>query len=625
MSKAGQEEQKRESRPPPRGRPPTGTAYPIELRLKAVKLYLEEGIPVNLLVTELGVCRDTILAWVKRYRQDGEEGLRARPGGYRSHRRHKLPIAVKDRIVEVKAENPGFGVKRIAQVLKRVFFLQASPETVRRTLKEKSLLPPKRHKPRRNPPQPRFFERSTPNQMWQCDIFCFRLGGKNAYLIGYIDDHSRYVVGLDLFRSQTGEHVLEVYRVAVGEYGVPKEMLTDNGRQYTNWRGRTRFEAEMRKDRVHHFRSRPHHPMTLGKIERFWKTIWEEFLERAKFSNFEEARERIGLWVKYYNHKRPHQGIGGLCPADRFFKIQKGIKETIEKGIAENVEELALRGEPKSPFYLVGRLGERSVVIREEGGKVRMVVDGDEKKEEVNHELTEGETHEPGGDEGEGGRKDGREGEEGESGAQREGEVRGGAGDLDGAAEAGAGLPEARGLGGDPHELAGPGAQRYAGGPGAAEEACGRGGAADAGEAGAQACASGGGAGGESVEAPGAVGEAPGGEGRGEGVLIGGDDEARRREIRGEGAEARGGDHQGPLGGDDSPGGGQKPLDLPQDVLQVGKACTPGLDGSASGDNGGPQSPSQGPGEGGAQKGAGPVAEGGPDLGGKKPDPGSAG
>ncbi|HSB72645.1 MAG TPA: transposase family protein [Candidatus Methylomirabilis sp.] len=94
----------------------------------------------------------------------------------------------------------------------------------------------------------------------QTDIFTFRLGGKNAYLIGLLDDHSRYVVGLDVFRSQTAEHVLEVYRRAVAEYGVPKEMLTDQGRQFSSWRGTTRFEAELKKDRVHHLKSRPPPP-----------------------------------------------------------------------------------------------------------------------------------------------------------------------------------------------------------------------------------------------------------------------------------------------------------------------------------------------------------------------------
>lgn len=252
----------------------------------------------------------TVWDWVKRYRESGEEGLRSRSGGGGSGKA-KVAQAVKHKIVEIKREYPTFGVKRIAQVLGRVFFLRASRETVRRTLHQQSLISSAK-KVRRSPSKPRFFERSTPNQMWQSDIFTFHLEGKNAYLIGFMDDYSRYLVGCDLFRSQSSENVLEVYRRAVGEYGVPKEVLTDQGRQYTNWRGKTRFELELQKDRVHHIKSRAHHPMTLGKIERFWKTIWEDFLVRAKFESFESARERVRFWVKHYNHRRPHQGIEGL-------------------------------------------------------------------------------------------------------------------------------------------------------------------------------------------------------------------------------------------------------------------------------------------------------------------------
>ena len=174
----------------------------------------------------------------------------------------------------MKGEHPEYGPRRISDVLKRFFFMRTSPATVHKTLATRGLVKKAPVKAEKNPPKPRFFERARPNQMWQSDIFTFRLGGKNAYLIGFIDDYSRYMTGLGLYRSQTAEHVLEVYRRAVGEYGVPKEMLTDNGRQYANWRGKTRFEQELEKDRVHHIRSRPHHPMTLGKIERFWKTIW---------------------------------------------------------------------------------------------------------------------------------------------------------------------------------------------------------------------------------------------------------------------------------------------------------------------------------------------------------------
>ena len=117
--------------------------------------------------------------------------------------------------------------------------------------------------------------------------------------------------------------------------------------------------------------------MTLGKIERFWKSILGEFLQRAQFDSFDDAVARYALWVQYYNDKRPHQGIGGLCPADRFFEIQHALKRTLERGIEDNALELALRGRPVDPFYMVGRMGGQSVLIRAEKGRVKMLVDGE--------------------------------------------------------------------------------------------------------------------------------------------------------------------------------------------------------------------------------------------------------
>jgi len=119
----------------------------------------------------------------------------------------------------------------------------------------------------RKKPEPKlhFFERSAPNETWQSDITTIRFPDKNAYIIGFIDDYSRYIVGLGVYRSQKAEQVLEVYRTAVGDYGVPKEMLTDNGRQYATWRGVSEFQKELKKDKVHHIRSAPHHPQTQGR------------------------------------------------------------------------------------------------------------------------------------------------------------------------------------------------------------------------------------------------------------------------------------------------------------------------------------------------------------------------
>jgi transposase InsO family protein len=436
-----------------------GKRYGLELKLRCVKLSLEEGIPVSLLSKEVGASKDVIRRWVKAYEERGEAGLRN--GVIPAGSQRKLPGPVREKIVEIKTREPLFGVKRISHLLKRAFFLSASPETVRRTLRAESLIIPSKKKHRHNITRPRFFERSTPNQLWQSDIFTFRLGGRYAYLIGFIDDYSRYMVGLELYRSQTADQVLEVYRRAVGEYGVPKEMLTDRGRQYTNWRGTTKFERELGKDRVKHIKSQAHHPMTLGKIERLWKTIYEEFLVRAQFGSFEEAQDRIRQWVQYYNHKRPHQGIGGLCPADRYFEIQAELRKTMERGIADNVLEMALRGKPREPFYMVGRMEGQSVVLRAEKGKLRLMVDDEEggEKQEMVYEVpaqekeqdhsietiereeTDGKDREAEGGEVGDGRQEGAEGH----GPHGRGEMPGSVIGMDGETQAGRNLPGTRG------------------------------------------------------------------------------------------------------------------------------------------------------------------------------------
>jgi len=385
-------EKKKQNTSPPRGGPPKKILRrTFADRLRAVKLHLEEGFTQETVARELDISTAALTKWLARYRREGEEGLKDRGHGPSAKR---LPEAVREKILELKQEEPSRGVKKISQLLRRMFFLPASAETVRQTLKKEGLVesPPK---PRRNLTRPRFFERATPNQMWQTDIFTFRLGGKYAYVIGFMDDYSRFIVGADLFRSHTADNVLEVFRVAAGEYQPPKEMLTDNGREYVNWRGTTRFQAEMKKNGTHHFKSRPHHPMTLGKIERFWETIWQEFLSRAQFESFESARERIRFWIKYYNHKRPHQGIEGLCPADRFFEIATQLRKTIEAGINENLLEMALRGQPKAPFYMVGRMEGQSVILRAEKGKLKLSIDNGNENKELVYDLKHDQTSTP--------------------------------------------------------------------------------------------------------------------------------------------------------------------------------------------------------------------------------------
>jgi transposase InsO family protein len=576
-----------------------GRRYELEFKLRCVKLRLEEGLPVSLLSKEVGCSQDVIRRWVRAYQERGEAGLQNRIVS--AGRRRKLPAPVREKIVEIKKREPLFGVKRISHLLKRAFFLSASPETVRRTLRAESLIVPSRKKLHRNVTRPRFFERSTPNQMWQSDIFTFRLGGRYAYLIGFVDDYSRYVVGLELYRTQTADQVLEVYRRAIGEYGVSKEVLTDRGRQYTNWRGSTRFERELRKDRVRHIKSQAHHPMTLGKIERFWKTIYEEFLVRAQFVSFEEARERIRQWVQYYNHKRPHQGIGGLCPADRYFEIQAELRKTIEQGIAENVLEMALRGKPREPFYMVGRMEGQSVVLRAEKGKLRLMVDdedgggkqemvyevgtkGEEKGRFIKREKSDGQ-----GGEAEGGEaRDRRQEREEDFEAYGRGDVPGGALGMDGETQTRRGLP---GVGGDV-ECIKPVAEASDGGNALGVTASGCGGErssiepAPCGIVGTEEHGRSdervGATFGQTPEQPAQARGVAGGCSREEGLTIFGEigdggKETAAQEGKGAGARTRAGagDSSGAQRNLNGQGGSEASRGIAQDVLQVGEAGSP--------------------------------------------------
>ena len=398
-------------------------------KLKAVRLYLEEGFSQALVCAELGISNSRLEHWLQAYRLGGEAGLQ--PVSVR-RRQARLPAPITEQIIELKQANPAFGIKRISQLLRRCFFLPASPETVRQRLHAAELMAERPPRKERNITRPRFFERATPNQLWQTDIFTFRLGGRYAYLIAFMDDYSLFIVGADLFRSPTAPSVIEVYRVAVGEFQPPKERLTDNGRQYTSWRGTSRFEAELKKDRVAHFKSRPQHPMTLGKVERFWSTLWQDFLVRAQFDSFEAARERIKLWIKYYNHQRPNQGIEGLCPADRFFEIQSELRKTIETGIQEHLLELARRGKPQAPFYRVGRMDGQSVVLRAEKGKLKLrVSDQQNHEQELTCDLNQNNDQ----------RKDGTEKANPNATPQCPGQSPGGAGGVDGTVQAGGSLP----------------------------------------------------------------------------------------------------------------------------------------------------------------------------------------
>jgi transposase InsO family protein len=351
---------------------------PLEVKLVAVK-----GVEAGLLIREVAELADvsttTVSNWVKAFRAEGMDGL-VRHSSSPATRR--LCRELEARIIVERQEHPERGVRRISDDLRRQEALEVSPETVRRVVNDAGLGNPP-PQPKRKPPAMRRFERPLPNALWQVDIMTFQLKRMYpVYLVGMIDDHSRYIVGHGLFRQQTADAVLEVVKGAIGEWGAPREILSDNGRQFVAWRGKSRFQKLMRRQGIGHVRSAPQHPMTLGKIERFWRSIWEEFLAEAYFASFADASQRIGHWVAHYNFQRPHRGIGGACPADRFFGVANDVEEAVRQGCQDNALRLALGQETRPPLFLLGKLGETDVRVTRKGEDIEVKI-GDAVREVI--------------------------------------------------------------------------------------------------------------------------------------------------------------------------------------------------------------------------------------------------
>jgi transposase InsO family protein len=347
---------------------PPRKVVPLEIKRRALEA-LEAGLTAAEVGTLAGVSATAVERWRKLHQAGGEAALQ---GTARDPGTRKICAALEERITQLRREKPQAGVRKIRDALRREEGLAVSAETVRRVVNEAGLGNPPEPSPRR-PPQVRRFERELPNALWQIDIFTFKLKRMYpVYLVGMIDDHSRYLVGHGLYRQQTAEAVLEVVKGAIGQWGAPREILSDNGRQFAAWRGQTPFQKVLQRQGIQHVRSAPHHSMTLGKIERFWKTLWTEFLADALFASFADARQRLDHWVGYYNHQRPHQGLDGLTPAERFYGVAGDVEEALKHGCQANALQLALGQEPQPPLYLLGKLGGTDVRIVRKGESIEV-------------------------------------------------------------------------------------------------------------------------------------------------------------------------------------------------------------------------------------------------------------
>ena len=357
-------------------------------RLLVLDTWKRSGLPAGDFAALVGLSKHTLYTWKRRFEERGPEGLLDQPRG--ALRGSKLSDLTRRTILMLKEANPQWGCQRISDMLLRGPALAASPSAVARLLHEEGYeieeSPTTPH-----PDKPREFERATPNDLWQTDLFTFILKRQNrrVYLVAFMDDHSRFIVGYGLHASQSSALVLEVLRAAVSSYQAPREILTDNGAQYVTWRGKSAFTRQCEKLGIHQIVATPRRPQTLGKIERFWGSLWRECVESAVFVDLEDARRRLGLFIDHYNFQRPHQGIGGLVPADRFFGAAPEVLRTLKDRVSSNALELARHGVPKTPFYLTGNAGGQPFSVHAEGERV-ILRRGEGEREEVELVAPEG-------------------------------------------------------------------------------------------------------------------------------------------------------------------------------------------------------------------------------------------
>jgi transposase InsO family protein len=340
-----------------------------EQRLLLLDTWQRSGLPAGDFAALVGLSKHTLYGWKKKFDAAGPAGLMDQPRG--APRGSRLPELTKRSILMLKQANPDWGCQRISDMLLRGPALPASAGAVAQVLHEAGYqleeVPTRPH-----PDKVRHFERAGPNQLWQTDLFTFVLKRQNrrVYLVAFLDDHSRFIVSYGLHASQSTALVLEVLRAGLTSYDVPQEILTDNGSQYVTWRGKSAFNKELDKRGIKQVVARPRHPQTLGKIERFWGTLWRECIESAVFVDMGDAQRRIGLFIDHYNFQRSHQGVDGLVPADRFFGAASEVRRTLAARVAANALELARHGVPKEPLYLTGQVGGKPVSLHAEGERV---------------------------------------------------------------------------------------------------------------------------------------------------------------------------------------------------------------------------------------------------------------
>ncbi|EFE68899.1 integrase [Streptomyces viridosporus ATCC 14672] len=310
----------------------------VEQRYRAVLAVLA-GATVTEVSASLGVSRQTVSGWKSRYEASGLAGLADRSRRPASCP-HRASAEVEAAVCELRRKHPRWGPRRIAFVLERSGAVSPVPSrmTVYRILVRHGLVEPGLRRRKRS--DYRRWQRDAPMQLWQMDI----VGGvmlvdpvtgelSEAKVVTGGDDHSRYCVIASVVERATGRAVCAAFARALQRFGVPEEVLTDNGKQFTarfGHGGEVLFDRICRENGIAHRLTQPASPTTTGKVERFHQTLRRELLDDCgAFESVEGAQAALDRWVEEYNSSRPHQALDMQSPGDRFMPVPEQERDVL--------------------------------------------------------------------------------------------------------------------------------------------------------------------------------------------------------------------------------------------------------------------------------------------------------
>ena len=283
----------------------------MDLARYVVDAVMVEGRSYREVARAHGVSKSWVGKLVGRFRAGGYPAIEPRSRAAR-HIPHRTPDALEDEIVALRKELAELGLDAGAQTIHYHLATRheavPSVSTIWRVLRRRGFVTPQPHK------RPRSswirFEAQLPNECWQSDVTHWRLGdGTEVEIVNFIDDHSRLAVAARVLGTATASQVLRVFRAAGERWGLPAALLTDNGCVYTTWHrgGPNVMQTELLALGIEFRHSRPYHPQTCGKVERFHQTMKAFLARQPPVGSIAQLQAQVDRFVAYYNEVRPHR------------------------------------------------------------------------------------------------------------------------------------------------------------------------------------------------------------------------------------------------------------------------------------------------------------------------------